>query len=209
MLAATPTLGSELAARGFKNVRLWPRGVDASLFRPRPDVALNLPRPIFLTVGRLAVEKNVEAFLKLDLPGTKLVVGDGPARNQLTKAYPARCFLAAAKAKRWPRSTPPPTCSCFRAAPTPSVWCCWKRWQAGVPVAGFPTAAPRDVIGEAPVGRLDGDLRRACLEALDLSRDDCRDFALGMTWQACAATFLEHVTEAAGFARAKSSPIAA
>ncbi len=77
VLAATPTLGAELASRGFKNVKLWPRGVDANLFRPRSGAPLNLPRPIFLTVGRLAVEKNLEAFLKLDLPGSKLVVGDG------------------------------------------------------------------------------------------------------------------------------------
>ncbi len=82
VLAATPTLASELAGRGFKNVKIWPRGVDAELFRPRRRAVLDLPRPIFLTVGRLAVEKNVEAFLALDLPGSKLVVGDGPARAQ-------------------------------------------------------------------------------------------------------------------------------
>ena len=76
-LAATPTLASELTTRGFKNVELWPRGVDAELFRPRAQASLNFPRPIFLTVGRLAVEKNLDAFLKLDLPGTKVVVGDG------------------------------------------------------------------------------------------------------------------------------------
>ena len=82
MLAATPTLAAESTARGFHDVKLWSRGVDAELFRPR-ERPFDLPRPIFLTVGRLAVEKNVEAFLELDLPGTKLVVGDGPARAQL------------------------------------------------------------------------------------------------------------------------------
>ena len=95
VLAATPTLGSELTGRGFKNVKLWPRGVDASLFRPRAGGALDLPRPIFLTVGRVAVEKNLEAFLTLDLPGTKLVVGDGPARASLAKQFPGAVFLGA------------------------------------------------------------------------------------------------------------------
>ncbi len=89
VLAATPTLAEELVSRGFKNVKIWPRGVDAQLFRPRARTALDLPRPIFLTVGRLAVEKNVEAFLELDLPGTKLVVGDGPARGSARAAISA------------------------------------------------------------------------------------------------------------------------
>ena len=95
-LAATPTLASELTTRGFKNVKLWPRGVDAELFRPRTQAILNFPRPIFLTVGRLAVEKNLEAFLKLDLPGTKVVVGDGPARNGLARKFPDAVFLGLA-----------------------------------------------------------------------------------------------------------------
>ena len=95
VMAATPTLATELAGRGFKNVKIWPRGVDAQLFRPRERSGIDLPRPIFLTVGRLAVEKNVEAFLALDLPGTKLVVGDGPARAGLARQYPKAVFLGA------------------------------------------------------------------------------------------------------------------
>ena len=93
VMAATPTLATELSSRGFKNVKIWPRGVDANLFRPRERSVVDLPRPIFLTVGRLAVEKNVEAFLALDLPGTKLVVGDGPARTGLARQYPKAVFL--------------------------------------------------------------------------------------------------------------------
>src|SRR5262245_61252322 len=93
VLAATPTLTSELAACGFRNVKLWPRGVDADLFHPRAQTDVDFPRPIFLTVGRLAVEKNLEAFLKLDLPGTKLVVGEGPARNGLARKFPDAVFV--------------------------------------------------------------------------------------------------------------------
>ena len=139
VLAATPTLASELATRGFKNVKLWPRGVDAELFRPRASVNLNLPRPIFLTVGRLAVEKNLEAFLALDLPGTKLVVGDGPARDHAWRGnFRTRCLSGRGTARRWPKSTPPPTSLCFQAAPTRSGSCCWRRWRAACRLLRFP-----------------------------------------------------------------------
>ena len=209
VLAATPTLSSELTARGFKNVKLWPRGVDADFFRPRRGAPLDLPRPVFLTVGRLAVEKNVEAFLKLDLPGSKLVVGDGPARNQLTKAYPDAVFLGGREGEALAEIYAAADVFVFPSRTDTFGLVLLEALASGVPVAGFPAAAPRDVIGQAPVGVLDENLRRACLEALNLSRDDCREFALGMTWQASAATFLEHVAEAAKFARAKSAPIAA
>src|SRR5258706_14777545 len=94
VMAATPALASELRARGFRNVVLWSRGVDATQFHPRP-VDLGLPRPVLLCVGRVAVEKNLEAFLDLDLPGTKVIVGDGPALPALTRAYPQAVFLGA------------------------------------------------------------------------------------------------------------------
>src|SRR4029077_5716205 len=93
VLAATPTLASELTTRGFKNVSLWARGVDAGLFHPRASVSFNLPRPIFLTVGRLAVEKNRVAFRTLDLPGTKLSAGDGPGGNPLSQKFPEAVFI--------------------------------------------------------------------------------------------------------------------
>jgi glycosyltransferase involved in cell wall biosynthesis len=213
VLAATPTLGSELTGRGFKNVKLWPRGVDASFFRPRSRGALDLPRPIFLTVGRVAVEKNLEAFLKLDLPGTKLVVGDGPARAQLAKAYPDAVFLGARDGEALAEIYAAADVFVFPSRTDTFGLVLLEALASGVPVAGFPAAAPRDVIGQkigqAPVGRLDEDLRRACLEALECSRADCRDFALSMTWAASARIFLTHVEEATKSARSKAAPIAA
>jgi glycosyltransferase involved in cell wall biosynthesis len=197
VLAATPTLAAELAGRGFKNVKLWPRGVDAKLFRPRAGAPLRLPRPIFLTVGRLAVEKNLEAFLKLALPGSKLVVGDGPARSALAKAFPDALFLGARHGEALAEIYRAADVFVFPSRTDTFGLVLLEALASGVPVAAFPAAAPRDVIGEAPVGRLDEDLRRACLEALELDRDDCRDFALGMTWQKSARKFLDHVTEAA------------
>ncbi len=196
VLAATPTLGAELAARGFKNVKLWPRGVDADLFRPRA-LTLDLPRPIFLTVGRVAVEKNLEAFLGLNLPGTKLVVGDGPARAALAKTYPDAVFLGSRHGEALAEIYAAADVFVFPSRTDTFGLVLLEALASGVPVAGFPAAAPRDVIGEAPVGRLDEDLARACVEALECARDDCRDFALGMTWAASAEKFLTHVAQAA------------
>lgn len=130
VVAATPTFAAELAARGFHHVKLWTRGVDANLFRPRSGAALELPRPIFLAVGRVAVEKNLEAFLKLDLPGTKVVVGDGPARHNCRAGIRMRSSLGPGAGKHWRKSMQAPTCSSSPAALIPSASYCWKRWRA-------------------------------------------------------------------------------
>ena len=183
-------------ARGFRNVVLWPRGVDTGQFHPRM-ADLGLPRPVFLCVGRVAVEKNLEAFLELDLPGTKVIVGDGPARAALMRKYPQAVFLGARHGEELAKTYAAADVFVFPSRTDTFGLVLLEALASGVPVAGFPAAAPCDVIGAAPVGRLDEDLRRACLEALELSRDDCRDFALGMTWEASARIFLGHVTAAA------------
>jgi 1,2-diacylglycerol 3-alpha-glucosyltransferase/glucuronosyltransferase len=195
-MAATPTLAAELTARGFNNVKIWPRGVDAQLFQPRGQSALDLPRPIFLTVGRLAVEKNVEAFLKLDLPGTKLVVGDGPARACLSKAYASAVFVGARHGEALADIYAAADVFVFPSRTDTFGLVLLEALASGVPVAAYPAAAPRDVIGQAPVGVLDEDLQRACLEALEISREQCRAFALKMTWEASARIFLGHVAQA-------------
>jgi glycosyltransferase involved in cell wall biosynthesis len=201
VLAATPTLATELGARGFHDVKLWPRGVDAQQFRPRQSAAPNLPRPIFFTVGRLASEKNVVAFLKLDLPGSKLVVGDGPARTRLARAFPDAVFVGAKHGEELAQIYAGADVFVFPSRTDTFGLVLLEALASGVPVAGFPAPAPRDVIGEAPVGVLDEDLRRACLGALECSREDCRDFALGMTWADSARVFLEHVVTATQAAR--------
>lgn len=201
VLAATPTLASELAQRGFHDVKLWSRGVDANLFRPRADADLDLPRPIFLTVGRVAVEKNLDAFLSLKLPGTKVVVGDGPARAALARQFPETVFLGSRQGEDLARIYAAADVFVFPSRTDTFGLVLLEALASGVPVAAFPATAPRDVIGEAPVGALDEDLKKACHAALKLKRDDCRDFALGMTWEASARTFLQHVSEAARSAR--------
>ena len=205
VLAATPTLGRELIARGFHDVTLWPRGVDAQTFRPRPgrahEAVAHLPRPLFLTVGRVAVEKNIEAFLGLDLPGTKVVIGDGPARAALAKRYPEAVFLGARHGDDLAALYASADVFVFPSRTDTFGLVLLEALASGVPVAAFPADAPRDVIGEAKVGVLDDDLRRACLGALDCSRDGCRDFALGMTWADSARIFVNAVLAAAGTKR--------
>ena len=198
VMAATPALEAELAGRGFSNVIGWPRGVEAALFRPRPGADLGLPRPIFLTVGRLAVEKNTDAFLALDLPGTKVVVGDGPARVDLTRRFPDALFLGAVPDEYLAYIYAAADVFVFPSRTDTYGLVLLEALASGVPVAAFPVSGPRDVIGDAPVAALDEDLRSACLRALTLPREECRAFAQDKTWEASTRAFLANVRHVAG-----------
>jgi glycosyltransferase involved in cell wall biosynthesis len=191
VMAATPALAAELRTRGFRNVVLWSRGVDTSLFHPR-SVDLCLPMPVYLSVGRLAVEKNLEAFLDLDLPGTKLVVGDGPARAALERKYPDAVFLGARHGEELAEIYAASDIFVFPSKTDTFGLVLLEALASGLPVAAFPVTGPRDVIGAAPVGVLDDDLHKACLEALQVSRQDCVEFAAGYSWHASARVFVEH-----------------
>ncbi len=200
-MVATPSLAAELDERGFNRTKPWPRGVDTALFRPEAtvpaelvtDLPADLPRPIFLNVGRIAVEKNVEAFLSLDLPGTKLVVGDGPAREELQARFPGAVFLG--------RRTGTDLAGLFAMADVfvfPSLTDTYglvllEALASGVPVAALPGKATLDVIGDAPVAVIDADLKAACLAALRLDRAACRTFAATRTWEASARAFLSNL----------------
>ncbi|HXW26352.1 MAG TPA: glycosyltransferase family 1 protein, partial [Xanthobacteraceae bacterium] len=146
VMAATPGLEAELVSRGFANVMAWPRGVDANLFRPRSGADLELPRPVFLTVARLAVEKNLEAFLALDLPGTKVVVGDGPARADLTRRFPDAVFLGARRGEELARAYAAADVFVFPSRTDTYGLVLLEALASGVPVAAFPVAGPRDVL---------------------------------------------------------------
>ena len=139
VMAATPTLACELATRGFNNVRLWPRGVDAELFRPR--VGVDLPRPIFLTVGRLAVEKNLVAFLALDLPGTKVVVGDGPSRALLERKFPDAIFVGARRGEALANIYSAADVFVFPSRTDTFGLVLLEALASGLPLAAFPAAA--------------------------------------------------------------------
>lgn len=189
-MVATNSLKQDLAARGFKRLGFWTRGVDTNLFNPDEPAALDLPRPIFMTVGRVAVEKNLEAFLSLDLPGSKVVIGNGPQKDELQRRFPAAHFLgektgkdltahmAAADVFVFPSLT-----DTFGVVQLESLAC-------GTPVAAFPVTGPLDVIADHPIGAIDNDLRAACLRALTMSRATCRAFALERSWENSARQFI-------------------
>jgi glycosyltransferase involved in cell wall biosynthesis len=192
-MASTDSLSRELDARGFRKVMRWPRGVDTNLFQPRFGGDLGLPRPIFLTVGRLAVEKNIEAFLSLDLPGSKVVVGDGPARQELAQRYPSAVFLGTKKGQELAGIYAAADAFVFPSRTDTFGLVLLEALASGLPIAGFPVDSTRDVTAGAPVAVLDEDLRTACLASLNLSRAACRSYAKTMTWDESARCFLNNL----------------
>lgn len=195
-MASTNSLVCELRGRGFRKLGLWTRGVDTDLFSPRIRAAIDFPRPIFMNVGRIAIEKNLDAFLSLDLPGSKVVIGEGPHETELRRRFPDAHFLgcfhgeelaahiAAADVFVFPSKT-----DTFGVVQLEALAC-------GVPVAAFPVTGPRDVIGGSDVGVLDDDLRTACVAALQVSRAACRQFALARSWETSARQFLRNIGHA-------------
>jgi 1,2-diacylglycerol 3-alpha-glucosyltransferase/glucuronosyltransferase len=194
VMAATPALAAELRMRGFHDVVLWPRGVDTAQFHPRAGADLGLPRPVFLCVGRVAVEKNLEAFLDLDLPGTKVVVGDGPARTALARKYPHAVFPGAQQGEQLAETYAAADVFVFPSKTDTFGLVLLEALASGLPVAAFPVTGPRDVIGAAPVGALNDDLRLACLSALAISRQACLAFAATHGWEASAHAFVDNIT---------------
>jgi glycosyltransferase involved in cell wall biosynthesis len=192
-MASTDSLSRELVGRGFRKLMRWPRGVDTNLFQPRFDGDLGLPRPIFLTVGRLAVEKNIEAFLSLDLPGSKVVVGDGPARQELTQRYPSAIFLGTKKGQELAGIYAAADAFVFPSRTDTFGLVLLEALASGLPIAGFPVDSTRDVTAGAPVAALDEDLRAACMASLNLSRAACRSYAKTMTWDESARCFLNNL----------------
>jgi len=195
-MVATPSLAEELSARGFRNLRPWSRGVDREFFRPRTNADLGLKRPVFLNVGRVAVEKNLEAFLRLDLPGSKVVVGDGPARAALEKAFPEAHFLGRLPTEEVAIAYAASDVFVFPSRTDTFGNVMLEAMASGLPVAGFPVTGPRDVITDPRAGVLDEDLRKAALAALKLSRDDARAFTEKFSWEESARTFRSIILEA-------------
>jgi len=193
VMVSTRSLIAELSGRGFHNPVLWPRGVDGAVFSPRAPIELDLPRPIFLTVCRVAVEKNIEAFLALDLPGSKVVVGDGPMRAELMQRFPQAVFLGERHRDELAAIYSAADVFVFPSRTDTFGLVMLEALSCGVPVAAYPVPGPLDVIGDAPVGVLDEDLRAAALRALSIDRSLCRDFASRMTWDRCARMFLDNI----------------
>lgn len=196
VMVATTSLENELRARGFGKLGRWTRGVDTDLFRPQdapPEILDQVSRPLFLCVGRVAVEKNIGAFLDLDLPGTKMVVGDGPQLAALRRRYPEVMFVGAKTGEALARHYAAADVFVFPSRTDTFGLVLLESLACGVPVAAYPVTGPRDVIGDAPVGALDEDLGRAATRALGLSRQACRDHALGFAWEISANQFLANL----------------
>jgi glycosyltransferase involved in cell wall biosynthesis len=196
-MVATPSLARELRGRGFSNLHIWRRGVDVDTFASG-SARLSLPRPIFLTVCRVAVEKNLDAFLSLDLPGSKVVVGDGPARKDLERRFPEAHFLGAAHGRDLADLYRSADVFVFPSRTDTFGLVILEALAAGAPVAAFADGSAPDVLGDSGCGVLDMDLSRACLGALDISRDQCCAFAAHHTIRESARSFLQIVREALG-----------
>jgi glycosyltransferase involved in cell wall biosynthesis len=199
MMVATMRLQREMAAHGFHNLRIWSRGVDVEEFHPVPGARLPFEGPIFLYVGRVAVEKNIELFLKLDLPGTKVVVGDGPARPALEKKYPGARFLGALSGRSLVEAYAGSDVFVFPSHTDTFGLVLLEALACGLPVAAYPVQGPLDVVGPdipgaAQVAALDQDLGKACTKALDLAGTSApRAFALERSWRACTLQFLRNI----------------
>ena len=196
VMVATATLERELMERGFKRLMRWSRGVDAELFRPRAQKVFDLPRPIFLTCGRLAIEKNLAAFLSLDLPGSKVVVGDGPARYSLESAFPDAHFTGALQGEALAAAYAGADAFVFPSLSDTFGIVLLEAMASGLPVAAFPVAGPIDVVGDGGAGVLDIDLARAANAALRIPRETARAWALNFSWSQSARQFVDNVRNA-------------
>jgi glycosyltransferase involved in cell wall biosynthesis len=196
-MVATQSLMMELRARGFSNLGMWTRGVDTDLFRPDRAVDLGFARPIFVTVGRLAIEKNLEAFLSLDLPGTKVVIGTGPQQAALMRRFPRAKFLGLLENEALAAHLAAADVFVFPSRTDTFGVVQLEALASGVPIAAFPVTGPKDVVANNLVGVLHDDLRVACLEALCVPREACRAFALSRSWENSARQFIGHVQKVA------------
>ena len=190
-LAATPAIVDDLRSHDFAAPRVWSRGVDTALFRPDGPREPRGEAPVFLHVGRIAVEKQVDEFLKLDLPGEKWVVGDGPERARLQAAYPEARWFGALQGEALARVFRSADVKVFTSVTDTFGLVLVEAMASGTPVAAFPVAGPIDVVGTSAGGVLDADLRRACLAALGLSREGARAHALTFSWAAATRQFVD------------------
>lgn len=188
-LVPTHRIREKLVARKFQNVEIWSRGVDAVLFSSGNPIRYELPKPVWIHMGRIAVEKNIEQFLNLQLPGSKVVIGDGPDRERLQHCFPETHFLgykfgsgladhlAGADVFVFPSRT-----DTFGLVMLEAMAC-------GLPVAAFPVEGPVDVVRHGVTGALHTDLGQACLAALEIDRNACRQHALSRSWERSTRQF--------------------
>jgi len=198
-LVPTPTIGRELEDKGFGNIVVWTRGVDTQLFKPEPKHDYGgLPRPIHVYAGRVAVEKNLEAFLKLDLPGSKVIIGNGPAKDTLAKKYPGAHFAGYQFGEELAAHYAGADVFVFPSLTDTFGVVMLEANACGLPVAAFPVTGPIDVVQEGVTGALDDDLAAACAKARELGRGPCVEYARSKSWRNCAQMVLDNLAVRAG-----------
>ncbi len=196
IMAATPSLTNELQARGFPKVMTWTRGVDTDFFRPRQARLFGSDEPVFIYVGRVAIEKNLEAFLDLKLPGKKVVVGGGPALELLARKFPNALFTGQKRGEDLAEHYASADVFVFPSLTDTFGIVLLEAMASGLPVAAFPVTGPNDVVVNGLTGVLDDDLQRAALAARRIDRGAARRHALQYSWRRCTELFIENMISA-------------
>jgi len=204
-LVPTPSQKTRLIERGFNNIAIWGRGVDTGIFKPGADIFAGLRKPVFVNVGRVAVEKNIKVFLDMDLPGSKVVIGDGPDLEQLKQKYPHVLFTGYKFGHELASHVASADVFVFPSLTDTFGIVLLEAMACGVPVAAYPVTGPIDVVKNGVTGILDTDLQKAALAALALEPDDCVAYAQAHTWHACTRTFLHHLVPVNSKAQAVST----
>ena len=205
-MVSTQTVRNQLAERGFRNLVTWQRGVDTQLFKPGPKDFLQLRRPIAAYVGRVAIEKNIDAFLRMPWAGTKLVIGDGPELPRLKAQHLDAVYVGFRFGEDLSRHLAASDVFVFPSLTDTFGLVNLEAMACGVPVAAFPVSGPIDVVEDGVTGALDEDLLRAALRALALDPQKCRDRALRSGWDLCSREFESNLVPANGQRSARAVP---
>lgn len=193
VMAPTIVVKKDLEKYGFINVALWTRGVDLDMFQFQESKVLNTTKPIYLYVGRVAIEKNIEAFLELELPGSKWVVGDGPALEGIRKKYPEVNYLGVLNQPELAKVYAAADVFVFPSKTDTFGLVLLEAMACGLPVAAYPVTGPIDVLGDSPAGAMNEDLKQACLDAVSIPRDVARAHAEKFSWKVASEQFLHHL----------------
>lgn len=197
-MVPTPAIKGLLEDRAFSGIVIWSRGVSTEVFSPDEPFQYELPRPIWINVGRIAVEKNIEHFLALELPGSKVVIGDGPDRDRLMKTYPDCHFAGYKFGRELAAHLAGADVFVFPSVTDTYGLVMLEAMACGLPVAAQPVTGPVDVVRHGITGILDKDLARACREALVLDRTACLAYAESRSWERSTRQFVSHLTHCKG-----------
>jgi glycosyltransferase involved in cell wall biosynthesis len=207
-MVSTQTVRNQLAERGFRNLVRWQRGVDTGLFKPRAKDFLALPRPIAAYVGRVAIEKNIDAFLAMPWSGSKLVIGDGPELPRLKAQFPEAHYVGFRFGEDLARHLAASDILVFPSLTDTFGLVNLEAMACGVPVAAYPVTGPIDVVEDGVTGALDEDLARAAARALAIDPGKCRDRALRSGWESCSREFESNLVPAVGQRDKRAPPLA-